>query len=91
MAYLKKEQYEYRAKSAAKRVADNEQIAVEHGMTEEQAALISRRQAPKNGRICTMMNTVASIQSLKASIRASRIGLLRLMRSMVQLSHLLAH
>lgn len=41
MAYLKKEQYEYRKKSAAKRAADNERIAVEHGMTEEQAELIS--------------------------------------------------
>ena len=41
MAYLKKEQYEYREKAAARRAADNEQIAVEHGMTEEQAELIS--------------------------------------------------
>lgn len=41
MAYLKKEQYEYREKAAARRAADNEQIAVEHGMTKEQAGLIS--------------------------------------------------
>lgn len=41
MAYLKKEQYEYRREAAARRAADNEQIAVEHGMTEEQAELIS--------------------------------------------------
>lgn len=41
MAYLKKEQYEYRRESAARRAADNEAIAIEHGMTEEQAELIS--------------------------------------------------
>ena len=41
MAYLKKEQYEYRREAAARRAADNEQIAVEHGMTENQAELIS--------------------------------------------------
>ena len=41
MAYLKKEQYDYRRESAAKRAADNEAIAIEHGMTEKQAELIS--------------------------------------------------
>lgn len=41
MAFLKKEQYAYRREAAARRAADNEQIAVEHGMTEEQAELIS--------------------------------------------------
>lgn len=42
MAYLKKEQYEYRREAAARRASANEKVAVEHGMTEEQAALISR-------------------------------------------------
>ena len=42
MAYLKKEQYAYRREAAARRAADNEQTAVEHGMTEEQAELISK-------------------------------------------------
>ena len=41
MAYLNKEQYAYRRESAARRNADNEAVAVEHGMTEEQAELIS--------------------------------------------------
>lgn len=41
MAYLKKEQYDCRRESAAKRNAENEKIAVENGMTEEQASLIS--------------------------------------------------
>lgn len=41
MAYLKKEQYEYRERSAVNRAAANEAIAIEHGMTEEQAELIS--------------------------------------------------
>ena len=42
MAYLSKEQYEYRRESAAKRNAHNEEIAIEHGMTEEQADLMTR-------------------------------------------------
>lgn len=41
MAYLNKEQYAYRRESAARRNADNEAVAVEHGMTEAQAGLIS--------------------------------------------------
>ena len=41
MAKLKKEQYAYRRESAASRAAENKAIAVEHGMTEEQAELIS--------------------------------------------------
>jgi len=41
MAYLNKEQYAYRRESAERRNADNEAVAVEHGMTEEQAGLIS--------------------------------------------------
>ena len=41
MAYLNKEQYAYRRESAARRNADNEVVAVEHGMTGEQAELIS--------------------------------------------------
>lgn len=41
MAYLNKEQYAYRRESAARRNADNESVAVEHGMTEAQAGLIS--------------------------------------------------
>ncbi len=41
MAYLNKEQYAYRRESAERRNADNEVVAVEHGMTEEQAGLIS--------------------------------------------------
>lgn len=41
MAYLKKEQYDYRRGSAARRNVTNETVAMEHGMTEEQAELIS--------------------------------------------------
>ena len=41
MGYLKKEQYDYRRESAARRNAENEAVAVEHGMTEEQAGFIS--------------------------------------------------
>lgn len=42
MAYLNQKQYDYRRESAAARNLNNEEIAVEHGMSEEQAALISR-------------------------------------------------
>ncbi len=40
MAYLKKEQYERRRKNADERNANSAAIAVEHGMTEEEADLI---------------------------------------------------
>ncbi len=40
MAHLKKEQYEYRRESAARRSLDNEAVAVANGMSEEQAELI---------------------------------------------------
>lgn len=42
MAYLNKEQYEYRREVAATRNLKNEQTAIENGMTENQADLISR-------------------------------------------------
>lgn len=41
MSYLTKEQYAYRRESAARCAADNEAIAMEHGMPEKQAELIS--------------------------------------------------
>lgn len=42
MAYLNKEQYEYRREAAVTRNLKNEQTAIENGMTENQADLISR-------------------------------------------------
>lgn len=42
MAYLNQRQYDYRRESAAARNLNNEEIAVEHGMSEEQAGLISK-------------------------------------------------
>jgi hypothetical protein len=42
MACLNKKQYDYRRESAAARNLNNEEIAVEHGMSEEQAELISK-------------------------------------------------
>ena len=41
MAILNQYQYDYRRESAARRAHDNEQIAMNSGMTEEQAELIS--------------------------------------------------
>lgn len=40
MAHLNKQQYEYRDRSARNRMKENTQIAVQNGMTEEQAELI---------------------------------------------------
>nr|DAV16975.1 MAG TPA: Cpf1/RNA Complex FUNCTION-RNA complex.49A [Caudoviricetes sp.] len=42
MAYLNKAQYDYRRESAAARNISNEEIAVQNGMSEEQAELISK-------------------------------------------------
>lgn len=42
MAYLNKEQYEYRKNSAAERNAHNEEIAISNGMTKEQADMFTR-------------------------------------------------
>ena len=42
MAYLNKEQYEYRRNSASERNAHNEEIAISNGMTKEQADMITR-------------------------------------------------
>ena len=42
MAYLNQRQYDYRRESAAARNLNNEEIAVEHGMSEEQAEIISK-------------------------------------------------
>lgn len=41
MSRLKKEQYEYRNRSAEKRQSDNEELLIDSGFTQEQAALIS--------------------------------------------------
>lgn len=82
MACLKKEQYEYRRESAARRSADNEQIAVEHGMTEEQAELISelcalRHELHTNMDKVTVSDADLRIKSrlvkLNAAIRESRL------------------
>ncbi len=59
MAKLTKEQYAYRRESAARRNADNEAIAVEHGMTEEQAELISK--------LCTLRHELHSNMDKVAS------------------------
>ena len=42
MAYLNKAQYDYRRESAAARNITNEEIAMQNGMNEEQAELISK-------------------------------------------------
>lgn len=60
MAYLKQKQYDYRRESAAARNLNNEEIAVEHGMSEEQAELISRLCAIRHEFHCNIDNIVKS-------------------------------
>ena len=60
MAYLNKAQYDYRRESAVARNLNNEEIAVEHGMSEEQAALISRLCAVRHEFHCNIDNIVKS-------------------------------
>lgn len=58
MAYLNKEQYEYRREAAAARNAKNESVAVENGMTEQQADLISRLCSLRHELHCSMDDIV---------------------------------
>lgn len=60
MAYLYQKQYDYRRESAAARNLNNEEIAVEHGMSEEQAELISRLCAIRHEFHCNIDNIVKS-------------------------------
>lgn len=60
MAHLNQKQYDYRRESAAARNLNNEEIAVEHGMSEEQAALISRLCAVRHEFHCNIDNIVKS-------------------------------
>lgn len=60
MAYLNQKQYDYRRESAAARNLNNEEIAVEHGMSEEQAELISKLCAVRHGFHCNIDNIVKS-------------------------------
>jgi spore coat protein CotH len=60
MACLNKKQYDYRRESAAARNLNNEEIAVEHGMSEEQAELISKLCAIRHEFHCNIDNIVKS-------------------------------
>lgn len=81
MAYLNQKQYDYRRESAAARNLNNEEFAVEHGMSEEQAALISRLCAIRHEFHCNIDNIVKSadndsmsdIVEIEKSINESRL------------------
>lgn len=60
MAYLNKAQYDYRRESAAARNLNSEEIAVENGMTEYQAELISKLCAVRHKFHCNIDNIVKS-------------------------------
>ena len=58
MAHLNDNQYTYRREKAAARAVGNEEIAKEHGMTDEQAALISRLCTLRHELHCNMDSIV---------------------------------
>lgn len=60
MAYLNQKQYDYRRESAAARNLNNEEIAVENGMTEYQAELISKLCAVRHEFHCNIDDIVKS-------------------------------
>ena len=60
MAYLNKQQYEYRRESAAARNLNNEDVAVQKGMTSDQASLISKLGASRHEFHCTIDRIVKS-------------------------------
>lgn len=60
MAYLNQRQYDYRRESAAARNLNNEEIAVEHGMSEEQAEIISKLCAIRHEFHCDIDKIVKS-------------------------------
>lgn len=74
MAYLTKEQYDYRRNAAAVRAADNEQIAVEHGMTEEQAELISNLCALRHELHTNMDKVTVSDADLRIKSRLVKLN-----------------
>lgn len=60
MAYLNQKQYDYRRESAAARNLNNEEIAVEHGMTSRQAEIISKLCAVRHEFHCNIDKIVKS-------------------------------
>lgn len=60
MAYLNKQQYGYRRESAAARNLNNEDIAVQKGMTSDQASLISKLCAIRHEFHCNIDRIVKS-------------------------------
>lgn len=58
MAYLNKQQYGYRRESAAARNLNNEEIAVQNGMTSDQAELISKLCAIRHDFHCNIDSIV---------------------------------
>lgn len=63
MAYLNKQQYEYRRESAAARNLNNEDIAVQKGMTSDQASLISKLCAIRHEFHCNIDRIVKSAEN----------------------------
>lgn len=64
MSYLTKEQYESRRENAAERSIENEVVAVENGMTTEQAELISRLCYERH-RLHTNMDHIVKCDDMK--------------------------
>lgn len=80
MAHLNQNQYDYRRESAAARNLTNEEIAVQNGMSEEQAELISKLCAIRHEFHCNMDSLTKSsedhyiideIENIEAAINES--------------------
>lgn len=63
MAHLNQKQYDYRRESAAARNLTNEEIAVQNGMSEEQAELISKLCAIRHELHCNMDSLTKSSEN----------------------------
>jgi len=87
MAYLTKEQYDRRRENAAARSIKNEEIAVENGMTEEQAGIISELCTARHEMHCNMDRLVHNNDKLKdlieinSRLRESGIDFMRFIPS----------
>lgn len=58
MAIINDRQYEYRRESAAARNIENERIAIENGMTEEQAGLVGELCSARHNMHCNISHLV---------------------------------
>lgn len=74
MAYLNKAQYDYRREAAAERNMNNAEIAIENGMTEEQADLIKQFCALRHEFHCNIDSLVKGNDDSRIEKRLIRLN-----------------